>query len=128
MGKRWINHHRYAELEQIGNVRIAWIQVSEPQLLPLIEDALIKYFKPLLNQRNVKVRKRYSDKKQGNPNPKYKFKTDSLSPVAKSCISVKLDKEHDKYVRSLPNRTEWLRKAIARQVEEDLAAEKSKSA
>jgi hypothetical protein len=66
--------------------------------------------------------------KMSNLNPKCKFKTNSPTPIAEKPISVKLAKNLDAYVRSLPDRTEWLRKAIARQVEEDLAAEKSKSA
>lgn len=46
-------HHRYYELKGIGNVRIAWMEVSEPSLMFSIEKALIEYFKPVLNRQSV---------------------------------------------------------------------------
>lgn len=53
-------------------------------------------------------------------NPGTYFKSDSCSEkVAKVPIAVKLPLELDEYVRSLPNRAEWLREAIAAQVERD---------
>ncbi len=120
LGKRWMNHHRYIELEEIGDVRIAWIQVSSPELLPLIEDALIKYFKPLLNRRGVKKRRLSFGRGRGNPNPVQKLTPIGASALDDSPLSVRVSAELAQYVRSLPNRGEWLRKAIARQVEEDL--------
>ncbi len=56
---------------------------------------------------------------RGNPNPKNKFTQVYDEPVASRSVSVKLPLDIDAYVRSLPNRTEWLRKAIAAQVERD---------
>jgi excinuclease UvrABC nuclease subunit len=47
--QRWLQHHRYSQLEVLENVQIAWIQVSDSLLLPSIESALIEYFQPLLN-------------------------------------------------------------------------------
>lgn len=47
--ERWINHHRYSQLFDMGNVKIAWLDVSEPSLLPEIEKALIDWFQPRLN-------------------------------------------------------------------------------
>lgn len=51
---RWSGqkHHRRVQLEELGGVRIAWMQVSDPVLLPEIETALIKHFSPLLNVSN----------------------------------------------------------------------------
>ncbi|HLP92218.1 MAG TPA: helix-turn-helix domain-containing protein [Nostocaceae cyanobacterium] len=46
---RWQNHHQYENLESIGNVRIAYLFVDSPDLLPQIEAALIEWFTPLLN-------------------------------------------------------------------------------
>ena len=51
--KRWRHHHRFEELEQIGGIRIVYLEVSEPALLPAIELALIKYFSPFLNDLTV---------------------------------------------------------------------------
>ncbi len=56
----------------------------------------------------------------GNPNPKYKFKNDQVGEVARRPISVKLPPDLDAFVRSLPNRAEWLRQAITDKVEKDL--------
>lgn len=53
-------------------------------------------------------------RKGGNPETYFKG-----PEVASSPISVKLTPEVDKFVRSLPNRTEWLRKAITEAYERD---------
>ena len=45
--KRWVNHHHKKHLDIDSN--IAWIEVSNPDLLPQIEAALIEWFKPPLN-------------------------------------------------------------------------------
>jgi hypothetical protein len=42
-------HHRYFELAGMGNVRIAWLIVSDPMLLNGVEAACIAYFRPPLN-------------------------------------------------------------------------------
>lgn len=57
---------------------------------------------------------------RGNPNPKNKFTKIYEVPVASRSVSVKLPLELDAYVRSLPNRTEWLRAAIAEKYQKDL--------
>lgn len=54
-----------------------------------------------------------------NPNPKYKLKSTSLEPLAESPITVRLSVELDKFVRSRPDRTEWLRRVIAEAVEKE---------
>lgn len=48
---RWsgYGHHRRIQLEELGGVRIAWMQVSDPALLPDIELKMINYFAPNLN-------------------------------------------------------------------------------
>ena len=48
--QRWADHHQTGELEKAGNVRIAYLAVSDPALLPAIETALIEFFNPPLNQ------------------------------------------------------------------------------
>lgn len=42
--------------------------------------------------------------------------------LAKNALSVKVNLELDEYVRSLPNRAEWLRRAIADARERDRLA------
>ena len=48
--------------------------------------------------------------KNGNPQNLVRVGTE---PVADTAVSVKLPRSLDTWVRSLPNRAEWLRKAIA---------------
>ena len=46
---RWSGHHRYEQLAAIERVRIAYLFVDSPELLPAIEAALIEWFDPPLN-------------------------------------------------------------------------------
>lgn len=50
---RWNMHHRYSQLSAIGNVRLAWLSVSDESLLAGIETACIEYFAPVLNRSKV---------------------------------------------------------------------------
>lgn len=54
-----------------------------------------------------------------NPNPTYKIQQKYSEPLAKINLSVKVGLKLDEYVRSLPNRAEWLRQAIAEKYERD---------
>lgn len=58
---------------------------------------------------------------KGNPNPKQKLKQLYDKPVAERPVAVKLPQDLDAYVRSLPNKSEWLREAIAEKRERDVA-------
>lgn len=52
--QRWIAHHRWHQLKVIsGNIRIAWLECSDVNLLVGIEKAAIEYFQPSLNQTRV---------------------------------------------------------------------------
>lgn len=53
--QRWMQHHRYAQLNLIGGVRIAYLQV-DADLLTEVELALIEWFKPPLNRSRVSSR------------------------------------------------------------------------
>ncbi|WP_026730768.1 GIY-YIG nuclease family protein [Fischerella sp. PCC 9605] len=57
---RWLNHHKYSHLNRIGNIKIAYLSIDTPELLPKIEIALIDYFKPCLNGRLKKKRETVS--------------------------------------------------------------------
>jgi hypothetical protein len=46
--QRWIQHHRQQYLDINSN--IAWLEISNIDLLPQIEAALIEWFKPPLNR------------------------------------------------------------------------------
>lgn len=60
---RWISHHRWRNLDEIGNVRIAWMEVNNSSLLPELEWLLIEKFKPSLNKRNTLANDRLGTKK-----------------------------------------------------------------
>lgn len=65
LASRWNGHHRYLELKEIGNVRIAWLSCDDESLLPQIEEAMIKHFLPCLNHTLVKYKQ--SKSKLGKP-------------------------------------------------------------
>jgi Helix-turn-helix len=46
---RWLAHHKYEQLEAIGEIKIVYLFVDLPELLPQIESALILWFDPPLN-------------------------------------------------------------------------------
>ena len=49
-------------------------------------------------------------------------------PLCRKPVSVLLPPDMDEFVRSRPNRTEWLRKAIAAQYQKDMAENHEQSA
>jgi len=53
INQRWKQHHRCDQLEEVGGVQIAWLEVSEQGLLLDIERALIKWFDPPLNNASI---------------------------------------------------------------------------
>lgn len=65
---------------------------------------------------------------KGNPNPKtehlreYRFESKGRHKnLAKQSVSVRLPRDLDKYVRSLPNRNQWMIEAILDKALEDMA-------
>lgn len=54
-------------------------------------------------------------KRRGNPQQFFKHPEE----MAETPLSVRVPVDIDRYVRSQPNRTEWLRQAIAAQIEAD---------
>lgn len=63
-----------------------------------------------------------------NPNPTYKYKHLYDEPLAEQTVATRLPKSLDVWVRALPNKSEWLRKAIAAQYERDLKEQHEQSA
>lgn len=51
--QRWLQHHRYSDLQAVDGVRIAYLAVDDVALLPAIETALIEWFQPPLNNSPV---------------------------------------------------------------------------
>jgi predicted DNA-binding protein len=64
--QRWQQHHRLSQLEELPDIKIAWLEVSDHSLLLEIERALIHWFKPSLNRRRVR-KIRITKRKRGNP-------------------------------------------------------------
>jgi predicted GIY-YIG superfamily endonuclease len=50
LNHRWKDHHRVKLLESIGEIRLAWLELSDKSLLIEIESALIAWFTPPLNR------------------------------------------------------------------------------
>lgn len=51
--KRWRNHHRRAQLEREGDVRVAWWLWDDPTSMRVVEQMLIARFRPALNRAPV---------------------------------------------------------------------------
>lgn len=49
LARRWLGHHRYGQLKNIGNVKLSWLECENSTLLADIELALIDWFDPPLN-------------------------------------------------------------------------------
>jgi len=60
-----------------------------------------------------------------NPKPTCKFERKSEVELAPQMTGVRLPLDIDEYVRSLPNKTEWLRKAIADAYKRDIAQQQN---
>lgn len=60
-----------------------------------------------------------------NPNPTYKYKRLHPEPLADTMTSVRLPVHLHEWVRSLPNKADWLRDVIADAHEKEIAAQKS---
>lgn len=56
-----------------------------------------------------------------NPRPTCKFNRQSEVELAPQMTGVRLPVDLDAYVRSLPNKSEWLREAVAEKRERDVA-------
>lgn len=54
-----------------------------------------------------------------NPNPKYKFVYLYDEPLAERNVGARLPKSLDAFVRSLPNKSDWIRAAIAEKYERE---------
>ena len=52
--KRWTKHQHYYHLEAMGGIKIAYLTIDTPEMLPSIERALIAWFKPPLNNAKIK--------------------------------------------------------------------------
>ena len=46
---RWVAHHKQSTLQKIGSIKISYLFIDLPELLPSIEEALIEWFQPQLN-------------------------------------------------------------------------------
>jgi hypothetical protein len=50
--QRWTAHHKFSELHEMGDIRIAYLFI-DVDLLPDVESALIEWFKPILNKKLI---------------------------------------------------------------------------
>jgi len=58
--QRWLAHHRFAQLNEYGGCRIAWMQVNDARLLDELERACVAHFSPLLNNQPIPGDSHYS--------------------------------------------------------------------
>src|SRR5918911_859874 len=56
--QRWQKrHHRRKQLEEAGNIHLAWLTIDDPSLLYSVEKALIDYLDPPLNRTLIPLQK-----------------------------------------------------------------------
>lgn len=53
LNQRWQAHHRYKQLEELGNVKITYIKLKETLDLDIIEEELIELLNPVLNNSEI---------------------------------------------------------------------------
>lgn len=53
INNRWSNHHREEYLKRLNDVKIAYLYISNTELLLEIEQALIDWFNPYLNNLRI---------------------------------------------------------------------------
>jgi len=58
--QRWAAHHRFAQLNEYGGCRIAWMHVDDARLLDDLEQACRAHFSPILNDTTVPGERNYS--------------------------------------------------------------------
>src|SRR3954470_6695411 len=46
---RWLAHNKWPELQRLGGVRLAWIELETEEFLADVERVLIRHFSPRLN-------------------------------------------------------------------------------
>lgn len=113
--QRWRQHHRQAELEVFSEVKIAWIEFSDPGLLRVVEKALIQYFKPKFNQQLIKVRppKAVLGKARNRTGKGY-FTVKGKEPLSKRTITLRLPESVDAELRQEigDGLSDWMRQVI----------------
>lgn len=141
---RWEAHHKGVDLALQGGIEIAYVEVSNIELLPAVEKALIQYFKPPLNseteallrkEREEKERRRIEDRNKkaaekregtkpgrgrgrpgGNPEIKeYGFKTTRKEPLSQQ-INIRVPKSMEARLKEFPHWQELVRKAIEKEL------------
>lgn len=131
-----MSHGKFKKIQsRKTEIKISWIECSDPKLLPTIESALIKYFNPELNARGKQytagqIKKRKINTKLGNCKVKKlcineygNFTSPYAEPLASKPISVRLPVSMDAAVRELAGDelSEWIRGAIAARLEQEKA-------
>lgn len=123
--RRWQQHHRLGQLEKYQQVKIAWLLVNDGSLLPEIEKALIKRFKPYLNQSVVEGKETIGPKRGrpgGNPALKdYQFSTSREEALTEK-ITIRISPSMLKQLKELDNYREFCRLAIAEKIQQDCSA------
>lgn len=92
---RWTRHHRESQLNELTNIKIAYLEISEISLLSEIERALIKWFKPFLNRKVIKPKKPFISKVDGGRARNERGQFANSSRYSEKIISVRLYKDDE---------------------------------
>lgn len=83
--QRWSQHHKYEDLTEVGGVKIAYLFIDAPELLPEIEKALITHFQPPFNVVGRVQVKEFTAAEHPDVND-----ADSIAAIAKKRIQLNL--------------------------------------
>ncbi|RCJ20150.1 hypothetical protein A6S26_05360 [Nostoc sp. ATCC 43529] len=97
---RWVAHHKLAEIREMTGAKVSWLEISDEDLLPSIEAALIQWFSPPLNREGEG---RFQDTGLGT--------TNQQQP-----ISTKYPPEVDRVLRGMSDRSDFIRKAVIKEL------------
>jgi len=120
--QRWVQHHRYKDLDDLNDVRIAYL-FADADLLPAIERALIAWFKPALNQTHIKIRQPASSKPDRGHHPnsaQTRFTGKGIGTKNKlSPISVRFSADAHAVLIGMEDRQDYIRAAVLAKLEAD---------
>lgn len=115
---RWGAHQRIVDLLDIEDAKIFWLEINDPVVLSDLETQFIRKFKPKFNRAAINKSKPDVESEVLNMNQKSleNLRLGRLpkgeEPLSKNSVTVRLPQKLDEFVRSKPNRTQWLTELI----------------
>lgn len=81
-------HHKQEKLEELGNIKIAWVEVKNSALLPEKEHDFISIFNPPLNDCNILIKAECRHRKWVAKKKTFNFSEQELKDLKEYCDKV----------------------------------------